>query len=44
VAQGFLYWNAAKDDATVGNGGAVINGVNYPAGTEIWVETFTINP
>jgi hypothetical protein len=28
----------------VGNGGDVINGVNYPAGTEIWVETFTINP
>lgn len=40
VSQGFLYDNAGKDDWSGGS----INGFSAPAGTEIWIENFTINP
>jgi hypothetical protein len=40
VSQGFFYHNAGKDDATAQS----INGFAAPAGTEIWVENFSINP
>jgi len=39
VSQGFFYYNAGKDDATAQS----INGFSAPAGTEVWVENFSVN-
>jgi hypothetical protein len=40
VSQGFFYKNAGKDDASA----TIINGFHAPAGTELWVENFSVNP
>jgi hypothetical protein len=40
VSQGFFYQNAGKDGAAA----QTINGFSAPAGTEVWVENFSVNP
>jgi len=40
VSQGFFYSNAGKDKAPA----QTINGFAAPAGTELWVENFSVNP
>jgi hypothetical protein len=40
VSQGFFYSNAGKDGAPA----QTINGYSAPAGTEVWVENFSVNP
>jgi hypothetical protein len=40
VSQGFFYVNAGKDKAPA----QTINGFAAPAGTELWVENFSVNP
>jgi hypothetical protein len=39
VSQGFFYLNSGKDKAAA----QTINGFSAPAGTELWVETFSVN-